>query len=70
MAGVIDTRNTKMESDSETVEAVQRLSEQVQLDHLWLTHNHSLEFLPRPNAIKKIDLLTKVAQQLKGASVS
>lgn len=70
MAGVVDTRNTKMESESEIVELVQRLGDEITLDQVWLTHNHALEFLPRSNADKKMELLAHVAKQLKGASVS
>lgn len=70
MAGVIDARNTKMESESEVVELVQRLGDEIALDQVWLSHNHSLEFLPRSNADKKMELLVHVARQLKGAGVS
>ena len=70
MAGVIDARNTKMESESETAQAVHHLGEHVSLDQLWLSINHSLEFLPRSNATKKMELLTTIAKQLKGAGVS
>jgi 5-methyltetrahydropteroyltriglutamate--homocysteine methyltransferase len=70
MAGIIDSRNTKMESETEITEAVHRLGEIVNQDHLWLSTNHSLEFLPRSNARKKVEFLTHMARQLKGASVS
>ena len=61
MAGIVDTRNTKM---------VHQLGEHINIDHLWLSTSHSLEFLPRVNARKKAELLSQVAKQLRGASVS
>lgn len=70
MAGVVNTRNTKMESEPEMIEALHQLAEHVSLDHVWLSTSHSLEFLPRSNAKKKIEFLTNTAKQARGASVS
>ena len=70
MAGIVDARNTKMESEADVTKALHQLGEHVNLDHTWLSTSHSLEFLPRSNARKKIELLTSVAKQLRGASVS
>lgn len=70
MAGILDARNTKMESEQETVRLVQELAGIVPLENVWLAPSHSLEFLPRTNARKKMSLLAQTAKQLKGASVS
>ena len=70
MAGILDSRNTKMELESEVSDAIHQLGEMVNQDHLWLSTNHSLEFLPRSNARKKMEFLTHMARQLRGASVS
>jgi 5-methyltetrahydropteroyltriglutamate--homocysteine methyltransferase len=70
MAGVIDSRNTKMESEAEVSDAIHQLGEIVNQDHLWLSTNYSLEFLPRQNARKKMEFLAQTAKQLRGASVS
>ena len=70
MAGIVDARNTKMESEAELVKLLHQLGESVNLDNTWLSTSHSLEFLPRSNARKKLELLTQVAKQLRGASVS
>ena len=70
MAGVIDSRNTKMEPEAELVQRIQQLGEIVNLDQTWLTTNHSLEFLPRANAKKKTELLVNVAKQFKGANAN
>ena len=70
MAGIVDARNTRMESEAELVKLLHQLGESVNLDNTWLSTSHSLEFLPRANARKKLELLTSVAKQLRGASVS
>lgn len=70
MAGIVNARNTKMESEAELVKLLHQLGESVNLDNTWLSTSHSLEFLPRNNARKKLELLTSVAKQLRGASVS
>lgn len=70
MAGMVDARNTRMESEVELNQEVHQLAEHIHLEQLWLSTSHSLEFLPRSNARKKLELLTNVAKQLRGASVS
>jgi len=70
MAGIVDARNTKMESENDLIKLVHDLGEHVSLEQLWLSTSHSLEFLPRLSARKKMELLTSVAKQLRGASVS
>lgn len=70
MAGIVDARNTKMENESELIQSLHQLGESVTLDQTWLSTSHSLEFLPRTNARKKLELLANVAKQLRGASVS
>ncbi|MBI4367867.1 MAG: hypothetical protein HY588_00570 [Candidatus Omnitrophica bacterium] len=70
MAGIVNARNTKMESEAELNQIVHDLGEHVNVEQLWLSTSHSLEFLPRSNARKKIELLATTAKQLRGASVS
>jgi 5-methyltetrahydropteroyltriglutamate--homocysteine methyltransferase len=81
VAGVVDARNTKMESEGDIAQAIQGLGDQIDFEALWLSPNFSFEYLPRSNAKKKIELLVKVAKQLnelrpsgavgqEGASVS
>ncbi len=70
MAGILDARNTKMENENDLVQAIHQLGEYVNLEQLWLSTSHSLEFLPRTSARKKMELLTAIAKQLRGASVS
>ncbi len=70
MAGIVDARNTKMETEAELAAAVNQLGTMTSLEDLWISPSHSLEFLPRVNAQKKLQLLAQVAKQLKGANVS
>lgn len=70
MAGIVDARNTKMEAEQELVSAVQQLGTMTSLEDLRISPSHSLEFLPRTNARKKLQLLAQAAKQLKGANVS
>ncbi|OGW81170.1 MAG: hypothetical protein A3G33_09900 [Omnitrophica bacterium RIFCSPLOWO2_12_FULL_44_17] len=70
MAGLVDARNTKMESETNLAEAVRELETQVGGDNLWISTSHSLEFLPRTCAKNKMYLIANVVKQLKGASVS
>ena len=70
MAGVIDARNTKMETEEELSNMIRELSEIISLDQVLLAPNHSLEFLPRSVARKKLSLLAKAARQSQEAKVS
>lgn len=70
MAGIVDARNTRMETEQELTVAISQIGSITSLEDLWISPSHSLEFLPRANAQKKLRLLAQVAKQLKGASVS
>lgn len=70
MAGILDARNTKMENENDLMQTIHQLGEYVNSEELWLSTSHSLEFLPRSSARKKMGLLTHIAKQSRGASVS
>ncbi|MBI4388222.1 MAG: hypothetical protein HY582_04195 [Candidatus Omnitrophica bacterium] len=70
MAGLIDARNTKMETEEEILEIVHHLSEIVPLEKVSLAPSHGLEFLPRSVARKKLTLLAKVAKSYQETKVS
>ena len=69
MAGIVNARNTKMESEHDLLETGRELEPFVSLDQVWISPSHNLEFLPRANARKKLELLASVAKQVKGVSV-
>ena len=62
-AGIMDARNTKMETADQLVESVRRISQNVPLDNLYLCPSAGLEFLPRVTAKEKLVRLVEGAKQ-------
>ena len=62
-AGVMDARNTKMETVDQLVDNVRRISQHVSLDRLYLSPSAGLEFLPRVTAREKLVRLVEGAKQ-------
>jgi len=60
--GLVDARNTKLESVQELVSQIKKVAAAVPLDRLWLSTNCGLEFLPHEAAVKKLQLLSQVGQ--------
>ena len=52
--GIIDARNTKGETVDEIVGQIKRIAGSVSLDHIQVSPNCGLEFLPRRNAYDKL----------------
>ena len=52
--GIVDARNTKMETVGDIVEQIKRAGTSVSLDHIYVSPSCGLEFLPRPTAYKKL----------------
>ncbi len=61
--GIMDARNTKMETVDELVDNVRRVSQHVSLDKLYLSPSAGLEFLPRVTAKEKLVRLVEGAKQ-------
>jgi 5-methyltetrahydropteroyltriglutamate--homocysteine methyltransferase len=59
--GLLDARNTKLESADALRRRVDKISKTVPVDRLWITPNCGLEFLPHEAALKKLELLKQVA---------
>ncbi len=66
-AGLLDARNTKMESTEEIVSALRRISRFVSLDRIHLSPSCGLEFLPRANAQQKLVRLVEAARAAQQA---
>ena len=66
-AGIMDARNTKMETVDELVDNVRRISQHVSLDNLYLSPSAGLEFLPRVTAKEKLVRLVEGARQAQEA---
>jgi len=67
--GVLDARNTKLESADAVTALVERALRQRlggRADRTWLTPTCGLEFLPHSQALKKLDLLVSVARRAAG----
>ena len=62
--GLIDARNTKLESALELASQVKKMTQAIPSDRLWLTPNCGLEFLPHEAALKKLQLLQEVANNV------
>lgn len=62
--GLIDARNTRLESASDLKRTVGEIVKAIPLDRLWLSPNCGLEFLPHSSALKKLQLMREVAQSV------
>ncbi len=69
VAGIVDARNTKMESEEELREKLEELKDLVPGNNLSVSPNYGLEFLPRNAARKKLACLSKVVREFRGAKV-
>ncbi len=64
--GVVDARNTRIETPRELGELVDAALRQVGIDRLWLSPTTGLEFLPHDVAVKKLGALTDAARVTGG----
>ncbi|MBI3616026.1 MAG: hypothetical protein HY211_05870 [Candidatus Omnitrophica bacterium] len=60
--GLIDGRNTRMDSAPEVISQIKKVSAVIPLNRLWVSPNCGLEFLPHEAALKKLQILRQVAQ--------
>jgi 5-methyltetrahydropteroyltriglutamate--homocysteine methyltransferase len=65
-AGVVDARNTRLESEPDLTTAIRRLSEVVGYDRLLVSPNMGLEFLPRERALEQLRGMVAVARRAEG----
>ena len=65
--GVVDARNTRLESVEELVEAVRRAASAVPPSHLYINPSCGLEFLPRESARQKLARLVEGAKKAQEA---
>jgi len=61
--GIIDARNTRLETIEEIVEAVRKIRRVVPSERLFVSPNCGLEFLPRANAYNKMLRMVQGARQ-------
>jgi 5-methyltetrahydropteroyltriglutamate--homocysteine methyltransferase len=65
-AGVVDGRNTRLETAAEVAEAVKRVSEYVPQDRLYVNPSCGLEYLPRETAFDKLKTMAEGVRQAEG----
>ncbi|MBI4298793.1 MAG: methylcobamide--CoM methyltransferase [Chloroflexi bacterium] len=63
--GIIDARNTKLETVEKIIEAIERASKHVSLNRLHINPSCGLEFLPRSNAYSKLVRMVEAAARAK-----
>lgn len=69
LAGIIDARNTKMETEEEITQKLERLTSRFPARDISVSPNFGLEFLPRETAKKKLNNLSRVVKQFREAKV-
>lgn len=67
-AGIVDARNTRLETAAEVAEAVRRLSDAVSPERLYLNPSCGLEYLPRETAFAKLKVMAEGARQAEGVA--
>ena len=66
MLGVVDARNTRVETAREIGELVDAALKKVGADRLWLSTTTGTEYLPHDVAVKKLHALTDAARVTGG----
>lgn len=67
MFGILDARNTRIETGDEVTSAVRRVAEYVPPDRLMVSPSAGLEFLPHSVARRKLQALVDGARAAQGA---
>lgn len=69
VAGIVDARNTKMETEEEINGKLERLLSLALPEDISVSPNYGLEFLPRESAKKKLSNLSRVVREFREAKV-
>ena len=64
--GIVDARNTRVETESELVDLIEAALKQLPADYLWLAPTTGLEYLPHDVAVKKLKVLVAAAHATGG----
>jgi 5-methyltetrahydropteroyltriglutamate--homocysteine methyltransferase len=64
--GVVDARNTRLETETEVAETVERAAKALGPDRVWVAPTTGLEYLPHDVATKKLAVLVKGARAALG----
>jgi 5-methyltetrahydropteroyltriglutamate--homocysteine methyltransferase len=66
--GIIDARNTRMESAKEIADAIAKVAAIVPADRLYVNPSCGLEYLPRETAFEKLKAMTEGARLAEGVA--
>lgn len=64
--GIVDARNTRVETESELVSLIEAALKQVPAEYLWLAPTTGLEYLPHDVAVQKLKVLVAAARATGG----
>ena len=64
--GIVDARNTRVETESELVKLIEAALKQIPADYLWLAPTTGLEYLPHDVAVQKLKALVAAARATGG----
>jgi 5-methyltetrahydropteroyltriglutamate--homocysteine methyltransferase len=64
--GIVDGRNTRLETPEQIAEAVQRVSDSVPEDRIYLNPSCGLEYVPREVAFEKLRIMVEGARRAAG----
>lgn len=64
--GIVDARNTAIETPRELADIIEKAIGQVPYDRLWLAPTTGLEYLPHDVAVRKLSALVSAARATKG----
>jgi 5-methyltetrahydropteroyltriglutamate--homocysteine methyltransferase len=64
--GIVDARNTRVETESELVGLIEAALRQIPADYLWLAPTTGLEYLPHDVAVQKLKALVAAAHATGG----
>jgi 5-methyltetrahydropteroyltriglutamate--homocysteine methyltransferase len=64
--GIVDARNTRVETESELAKLIEAALKQIPADYLWLAPTTGLEYLPHDVAVQKLKALVAAAHATGG----
>ncbi len=64
--GIVDARNTAIETPRELADVIEKAIGQVSYDRLWFSPTTGLEYLPHDVAVRKLSALVSAARATKG----
>lgn len=64
--GIVDARNTRVETESELVKLIEAALKQIPADYLWVAPTTGLEYLPHDVAVQKLKALVAAAHAAGG----